>query len=122
MRLHARWSKVEARDAYVRRSLMRLLVDESRRPWRREAPQHEIRDSVVADATTQVDDRDRVTRAMQELTPRRRACIVLRYYLDASIADTARALGCSEGNVKRLTHEALAALRSALTLEELNLS
>ncbi|MGH3837426.1 MAG: sigma factor, partial [Pseudonocardiaceae bacterium] len=37
--LHRRWSKIRdkgALDAYVRRTLVRAAIDESRRPWRRE--------------------------------------------------------------------------------------
>lgn len=44
--------------------------------------------------------------------------MVWRYYLDATVADTAAALGCSEGNVKRLTSDALAALRDILDTDE----
>ncbi|HEX2322435.1 MAG TPA: sigma factor-like helix-turn-helix DNA-binding protein [Streptosporangiaceae bacterium] len=47
---------------------------------------------------------------------RKRACVVLRYYLDLSEADTAAVLGVSVGTVKRETAKALVR-RQALLAE-----
>ena len=55
-----------------------------------------------------------VLRALAQLPPRKRACVVLRYYLDLSEADTAAALGISVGTVKSQTARALARLRPLL--------
>lgn len=119
LRLGRRWTRVSpsSMDAYARRSLVNILIDESRRPWRRFSVRDEVPDQPMPDAADAVAARADVTRALATLTPRQRAVIVLRYYADASVADTADALGCSEGNVKRLTSDALAALRSALVPE-----
>ena len=58
--------------------------------------------------------RPAVMQALAQLPPRQRAVIVLRYYDDLSVADTATALGCAEGTVKSQTSDALAALRRLL--------
>ncbi|WP_062305469.1 sigma-70 family RNA polymerase sigma factor [Demequina subtropica] len=52
--------------------------------------------------------------AVAALPARVRACIVLRYMDDASIADTARLLSLSEGAVKRYCADGIAALNAAL--------
>lgn len=122
LRLHRRWRRIDDHPAYARRTISRLLVDEARRPWRRETAQEEIRLEDVEDVADAVAGRQTMVRALQQLTPRRRACIVWRYYLDASVTDTAAALGCSEGNVKRLTSDALAALRGILQTEPVEMT
>jgi RNA polymerase sigma factor (sigma-70 family) len=66
------------------------------------------------------DDQLAVRAAIAELPPRQRAALVLRYYADLSVADTAAALDCAPGTVKSLTSKAVAGLRARLgdALEE----
>jgi len=59
-------------------------------------------------------DRLAVRAAVAGLPDRQRAALVLRYFADLSLADTAEAMGCAPGTVKALTHQALAGLRSRL--------
>ena len=54
-------------------------------------------------------------RALARLPTRKRACVVLRFYLDLSEADTAAALGVSVGTVKSQTAKALQRLEQLLT-------
>jgi RNA polymerase sigma-70 factor (sigma-E family) len=104
-----RISSMESPDAYVRRILLRAWLDERRRPWRREYTTASPPDGPApSDDPTQ---RLHVLALLAELPPRRRAVLVLRYFCDLSVAETAEALGCTEGTVKSQTARALEFLR-----------
>ena len=47
---------------------------------------------------------------------RQRTALVLRYYSDLSVQETADVMGCAPGTVKSLTSQALAALRQTAGL------
>ncbi|MGH9198510.1 MAG: SigE family RNA polymerase sigma factor [Acidimicrobiia bacterium] len=51
--------------------------------------------------------------AVATLPVRQRTALVLRYYADFSVEQVAESMSCSEGTVKALTSQAIAALRSA---------
>jgi RNA polymerase sigma-70 factor (sigma-E family) len=55
-----------------------------------------------------------VAAALRELPRRQREAVVLRYYLDLSIEETAQVMGVSPGTVKSATHRALAAVGRTL--------
>jgi RNA polymerase sigma-70 factor (sigma-E family) len=55
-----------------------------------------------------------VLEALATLPPSSRAVVVLRYWADMSVQETARVLGCSEGNVKSQSARALDKLRLRL--------
>jgi hypothetical protein len=54
----------------------------------------------VSDPTASVDDRSALLGALQELPPRQRAVVVLRYWEDLTDAQTAALLGCSASTVR----------------------
>ena len=52
--------------------------------------------------------------ALQRIPPGQRSAVLLRYYQDLSVAETARVPGISQGSVKSQTARGLTALRAAL--------
>lgn len=121
--LHRHWRKVRdkgALDAYVRRTVVRAMIDESRRPWRRE---HVVTDDSGmppdrSDASGEVGDsvatREALLAALRQVPPRQRAVLVLRFLEGLDVAATAVVLKCTEGTVKSQTARGLTALRAVL--------
>ncbi|WP_028938349.1 SigE family RNA polymerase sigma factor [Pseudonocardia spinosispora] len=119
--LHRKWDSIRdpgAVDAYLRRILVRAMIDETRRPWRRERavpetpePIHQGRSDGTAE---QVTTRHTLTQALDRLPPRQRAVLVLRFLEGLDVAATAKALGCRQGTVKSQTSHGLATLRTVL--------
>jgi RNA polymerase sigma-70 factor (sigma-E family) len=124
VRLHRKWHTVReprAMDAYLRRTLVRAMIDESRRPWRRERFVAEAPEVGGADATDAVATRHALVDALRRVPPRQRAVLVLRFLEGLDVSATAAALGCREGTVKSQCAAGLEALRTVLggTLDDL---
>lgn len=81
----------------------------------RAAAWHEDRHRPVADGTQGLVDRIAIIDAVRGLPLRQREVVVLRFFGDLSVSDTAAAIGSSEGTVKTHTSRALLALRGTLT-------
>jgi RNA polymerase sigma-70 factor (sigma-E family) len=99
----AQWSRVSTADepeAYVRRMLTNQFLMQQRRRSSTEQPRDVLPESSTPDATTDVDRRVALTRALDELSPQQRAAVVLRYFIDLSLEQTAAALDCSVGTAK----------------------
>jgi RNA polymerase sigma-70 factor (sigma-E family) len=100
-------------DAYARKVLVRTFLAENRRLWRRrEHLTHEPPEPQVTDGDT--DQRLLVEAALATVPPRQRAVLVLRYWNDLSVEDTAEVLDCSTGTVKSQAARGIAALRKRL--------
>lgn len=100
-------------DAYVRRILVRVFLDEKRRPWRREHPTEVLPEPPGQADETPVHRAD-LHRLLAQMPARQRAVLVLRFYDDLSVEQTAGVLRCSEGAVKTLTSRALDSIRRLL--------
>jgi len=116
IKLYLHWRRVErseSLDAYVRTTVVRLWLDQTRTSrWRRE---HLV--AVTPDSPALAEDSDDITvlgLALDRLTPSQHAVLVLRFWEDLDVRSTAAALGVSEGTVKSQTSKALVSLRREL--------
>ncbi|WP_436776606.1 SigE family RNA polymerase sigma factor [Yinghuangia sp. YIM S09857] len=94
-------------ELYLRRILLNLVVDQSRRAarWQRLVP-HVSEETVTCDASDAVCLRLSLGEALTRLPPRQRACVVLHYYEDMSVQDVAAQMQCEVGTVKAQLHAA----------------
>jgi RNA polymerase sigma factor (sigma-70 family) len=108
-------------EAYVRRSILTTYLDRGRRTsrWRRIA-HLEATPDLVESAAAATDDRIDLAAQLRKLSPRERACVVLRYYEDLKVDDIAEALQISSGAVKRYLSDALTKLAVSLRDERGN--
>ena len=114
--LYRSWRSVRAADnvdAYVHRVLVNQFLGEKRRPWSRVLLSNRPPER-AAPAGLGVEERDAVRAALARLGPRQRAVLVLRFFCDLTVDDTAAALHCSTGTVKSQTARALASMRQLL--------
>ena len=124
VKVYRYWDRVRRADdpdAYVRR----ILVNEVTRHWRRHrhaaVPNEQYAEQASAmNLAGDVADRLTLLAALQQLGPRQRATVVLRYFEGLSERETAEALGCSQGTVKSQTSRALRILSTVLQPEELS--
>jgi RNA polymerase sigma-70 factor (sigma-E family) len=122
LRVARRWPRVRRMEhpaAYARKILLNVALDGASRRSRRSVELDdpggsEPRDLTAALELSRVGDRLELRAALARLPPRQRAVLVLRYYLDLSEAETAAALGCSQGTVKSASSRALARLCAEL--------
>jgi RNA polymerase sigma-70 factor (sigma-E family) len=114
-RLLRRGRRIEGSpEAYLRRTLYNLAADGWRRQgaWRRKLPViGASQPPAEPDVTAAADLREALMRILRMLPPRQRAVIVLRYWEQLSQAETAAALGCSEGAVKSSASRGLQRMR-----------
>ncbi|MBD0673701.1 SigE family RNA polymerase sigma factor [Streptomyces sp. CBMA156] len=116
-KLYVNWSRagrVENLDGYARRVLVNTFLAEQRSPWWRRTTRTATT-ADIASVAADLDVRLDLHRALAALPPRQRATVVLRYYCDLTVDQTADAMSCSSGNVKSQTSRALTTLRTTLS-------
>jgi RNA polymerase sigma-70 factor (sigma-E family) len=116
VKLYLHWARATAArsiDAYSRRILVNTFLEQLRRPWYRRVlsfgspPDRPVR---PVDHDGALDLRA----ALARLAAGQRAVVILRYWEGLDVAETAEALGCSEGTVKSQTSAAIGRLRRLL--------
>jgi RNA polymerase sigma-70 factor (sigma-E family) len=115
-KLYRHWRRVRAAenvDAYARGVLTHAWLDERRRPWRREDATAVLPDAAAgASLEGRLADREELLDLLASLGKRQRAVVVLRFYCDLSVEQTAEILGISTGTVKSQAARGLETLRS----------
>ncbi|HEV8220484.1 MAG TPA: SigE family RNA polymerase sigma factor [Streptosporangiaceae bacterium] len=115
-KLYVHWGRVRAADhadAYARSVLVREFIHERRSGW---AKRVSLSGQVI-DGPAAAVDQDAVLdlrAAVAALPARQRATLVLRFYCDLNVDQSAAVLGCSPGTVKSQTARALDSVRRTL--------
>jgi RNA polymerase sigma-70 factor (sigma-E family) len=122
VRARERWEKVSVMDSpggWLHRVAINLANSRFRRRRAEQRAHQRLSqpaDRVDGSAATSA-DAVAVRRALASLPESQRSALVLRYFLDLSVAETADVLGMTPGSVKSATHRGLAALRRTFDVE-----
>ena len=107
----ARWDEIDRPGAYLRT----VVVNGSRAVLRRRELEQRTQELHVAEQDDHIPTRLLELRdALDCLSERQRAVIVLRFFVDLPDAEIASTLGCRPSTVRSLTRRALHALREEL--------
>ncbi|MGH8793307.1 MAG: SigE family RNA polymerase sigma factor [Stackebrandtia sp.] len=122
-RAHRAWKRIENHGnapAYTRKIMYHQQVSFWRRRRVIEKFSEKPVEQAIPDSTGAVDLKVSLRQSLRTLSPKQRAVVVLRFFEDRSVSETAEVLECSEGTVKTQTFRALNKLRSVLpSLDEL---
>jgi RNA polymerase sigma-70 factor (sigma-E family) len=116
IKVFRRWKSLD-RSGELGPYTMRVLVHQVRREAKRAWRSREVSGpppDLPAVGRGGDDNRAAIAKALARLGPRQRAIVVLRYWEDLSVEQTARIVGCSQGTVTSQAHRALATLRALL--------
>jgi RNA polymerase sigma-70 factor (sigma-E family) len=115
-KLYVHWGRAKAADsidAYARAIVVREFLTERRSSWARRVTLSSQVPETAAPSFDQDGSLD-LHNAIAALPPRQRAVLVLRFYTDLTVEQSAEVLGCTPGTVKSQTAKALDSLRRSL--------
>lgn len=122
VRSWSRWERIRRRDdpeVYVRKAMINIWATWARRRWHGERPTGTMPEGPApGDMADAVAVRMAVRSALESLSARQRAVLVLRVFDDLSEAQVAQVLDCAVGTVKSTLSHALAKLRDDRRLAE----
>lgn len=117
IRLYRIWGRIQRKGsvgAYARKVVVSTTMDGLRRKSSQEVVGGDTYFTAEQDSSDPLgvlENRLVITQALASLPPRQRACVVLRYFDEMSVEETALALDCRPGTVKSQTLRALEKLR-----------
>ena len=115
-RMYVRWSRIDDPSAYASRALAHAASNRWRSRRRRPEVPLDRHDRAVVNPEPL--GTSPLMAALSALPAGQRAVMVLRYFADLSIEQTAATLGCSTGTVKSQSARALPRLRELLAAQE----
>lgn len=115
MRTARHWGTAQAQPAAYARKVVVNLANDRWRGLARRPVELPLDLDVGGEVSEELLHRDELVRAALQLPAGQRAVLVLRFFEDLSVEDTAACLGCTTGTVKSQTSRALGNLRAALT-------
>ncbi|HEU5470293.1 MAG TPA: SigE family RNA polymerase sigma factor [Actinophytocola sp.] len=121
VKLYLAWRRIsrhDALDAYTRRILVHTFISDGRRGWFRREQAVDALPEPPPTGPAAPEDRQLLLAALAGLPPRQRAVLVLRYWEDLSVEETARLLRCTTGTVKSQAARGLQTLRGRLVSRE----
>ncbi|MFB7466907.1 SigE family RNA polymerase sigma factor [Streptomyces sp. NPDC056224] len=116
-RMYLLWGRISRIDnpaAYAQTVLVREFLTHRRRRSAGERPVGELPDRGAADGDADPALRMTLLEALGRLSPKDRAVLVLRYWEDRSVEETADAMNASSAAVRTRTSRALGRLREQL--------
>jgi RNA polymerase sigma-70 factor (sigma-E family) len=119
-KIYLAWRRIqrqEAMDNYTRQTLVRTFLSERRRGWFRYESVGFPQTDRAAAWGGRPEERLLLLEALVKVPPRQRAVLVLRYWEDQSVEQTAALLDCSTGTVKSQAARGLSTLRGLLEEE-----
>ena len=108
----ARFSTMAEAEQYVRRAIVSRFIDGTRKRGRERALLDQV--GSLPAVTPSAGMAAHLEAALARLSPRQRACVVLRYLDDVPVRETAALLGLSDGAVKRYTADGVRTLNGLL--------
>ena len=117
VKLYVAWNRIdhgEPIDAYVHKVVVRSFLNERRGLWRKLERLTHSPPEPPPPPVDAPEDRIVVWQALSQVPSRQRAVLVLRFWEDLSLTETAEVLGCSVGTVKSQCSRGLRTLREIL--------
>lgn len=120
LRVFRHWDDARtAPQAYSRKTLINLCRDQwrrqSRRPEEASFGESAAAEDHAGSFSDELAEREALEQALDALPKAQREILVLRFFFDLSVTQTAELLGVPEGTVKSATHRGLQQLRELLS-------